>query len=150
VAWIAPTRSHRIPGILLLEGDIYRDSGLSVASIAGVLSFVAMQDVVPVQTLSLPHTAYIVAKFVRHHVHGLGCDLGLRGSVPRKDPVERKAEFLLEGLPGVSNRLAKALLEHFGSVKSVVNATEKELISIDGIGTGKAAQIFAVLNQSCR
>ncbi len=50
--------------------------------------------------------------------------------------------FILEGITGVSAKIAKDLLSHFGSVKAVVNATEEELKEVNGIGKEKAKKIF--------
>jgi hypothetical protein len=52
--------------------------------------------------------------------------------------------FHLEGLPGVSNTLARSLLAHFDSVRADV----KELRAVEGIGANKAAEIHALFNHS--
>jgi len=136
--------------IFLIEGDLYRDSGLKQASVDGVLSYLTMQGAVPIRTLSLPHTAYMIAKLLRHHAYGLGYSIDLRGSAPKNAPIERKAVFLVEGLPGVSNRLAKALLSHFGTVQALSIATAAELRAVDGIGATKADDIAAIFRQDVK
>ena len=55
-------------------------------------------------------------------------------------------QFIVEGLPNVSAVLAKRLLQNFGSIKDVVNASEKELCSVHGIGKNIAAEIIKILN----
>jgi Fanconi anemia group M protein len=55
-------------------------------------------------------------------------------------------QFIMEGLPNVSAVLAKRLLQSFGSVKAVVNASEEELCTVQGIGKNIAAEIVKVLS----
>lgn len=128
-------------GVLLIEGDIYAQQRMALPQIAGALSFIAViQRVSIIPTLGLEHSAMMIAKLVRHAVHGLGYDLGLRGSAPR-DPA-KAAAFLLEGLPGVSASRARALLAHFGSLQAIALASEAQLREIEGIGPKTAKLIF--------
>jgi ERCC4-related helicase/ERCC4-type nuclease len=53
--------------------------------------------------------------------------------------------FLLEGLPGVSAVLARRLLGHFGTVEAVTNASEEELLKVNGIGRKTATEIRRIL-----
>lgn len=129
-------------GILIIEGDLYSQTNMSLASITGTLSYLSyIQGIAILPTLSLEHTAYTIAKLIRHAVDGLGYDLGLRGSGPR-DP-KAAAAFVLEGLPGVSATTAKALLARFGSVQAIANASIDELQQVAGVGPKRAADIFA-------
>jgi ERCC4-type nuclease len=45
----------------------------------------------------------------------------------------------------VGPKLAKALLEHFGNVENVVNANERELLEVNGMGKKRAKSIRNVL-----
>ena len=49
--------------------------------------------------------------------------------------------FIVEGLPGVSAKLARRLLEHFGSVGAVFSASAEELRGVEGIGEKTAERI---------
>jgi Fanconi anemia group M protein len=55
--------------------------------------------------------------------------------------------MLLSMLPGIGPMLAKRLLEHFGSIKSVMNASEEELCEVEKIGKKKAATLYALINE---
>jgi len=55
---------------------------------------------------------------------------------------------MIESLPNVSAVLAKRLLEKFDSVEKVVNASEKELTEVEGIGDKKAEEIRNVIKSS--
>jgi Fanconi anemia group M protein len=61
-------------------------------------------------------------------------------------PIPEQQQFILEGLPNVSAVLAKRLLQNFGSIKDIVNASEDELCSIQGIGKNIASEIIKILN----
>lgn len=54
--------------------------------------------------------------------------------------------YLLQGLPGVGVSLAKSLLLHFGSIRSVMQATIMQLQEVEGIGVNKAKQIVQLLD----
>jgi DNA excision repair protein ERCC-4 len=57
-----------------------------------------------------------------------------------------KGLYLLQGLPQVGPMLAKRLIEHFGSVSKIINASTEELMEVEGIGTSIAAKIRDVLD----
>ena len=61
---------------------------------------------------------------------------------------QRRAQtYILQGLPGVGRGLALRLLEHFGSVESVMKSSAEELQQVPGIGARKAARIRWVLGK---
>jgi ERCC4-type nuclease len=68
-------------------------------------------------------------------------------------PKGRKARqlYVLQSLPNIGKRRAKALLEHFGGIEAVMSATENELTNVNGIGL-PIAEKFAVwfVKPKCR
>lgn len=60
--------------------------------------------------------------------------------------LKERQQFVVEGLPNVSAILAKRLLDHFGSVAAIVNASEEELQEVSGIGKNIAADILELLH----
>jgi ERCC4-type nuclease len=134
-----------LPGVLLLEGDIYKQTNMKLNAITGTLSFIsAVQGTSIIPTLSPTHSADMVVKLARHSIYGLGYDLALRGLGP-KEP-RHAAAFLLEGIPGISEGTAKMLLRHFGSVLKVAQATVAELRKVEDVGPKRAEQIWLTLN----
>ena len=61
--------------------------------------------------------------------------------------LKEQQEYIISALPGVGPALAKPLLKRFGSVKSVVTASEEELKEVEKIGEKKAKDIQSVLNE---
>ena len=55
--------------------------------------------------------------------------------------------FLLQGLPGIGPKIAKRMLEHFGSVEKVITASEHEISCVEGIGRKKASLIREVVTE---
>jgi DNA excision repair protein ERCC-4 len=70
----------------------------------------------------------------------------LRGGY-RPKRLKSRQLYLLQGLPQVGPTLAKRLLEHFGSVAKIVNATIDDLTGVEGIGPVSAKAIRVVLDE---
>jgi excinuclease ABC subunit C len=63
----------------------------------------------------------------------------------RKRRQKTRLRSQLDVLPGVGPKRRKALLRHFRSVEGVLNASQEELASVEGIGSVLAAQmIYAI------
>ncbi|RLI92569.1 MAG: Hef nuclease [Candidatus Altiarchaeales archaeon] len=71
-------------------------------------------------------------------------EIALRGE---RKPVslEERQRYIIESLPDVSAVLARRLLEKFGSVIDIVNASKKELMEVEGIGEKRAERIRKVV-----
>ena len=80
-------------------------------------------------------------------IHDVKCrnDTLKRGGRKPKRMQTRKL-YLLQGLPGIGPRMAKRMLEYFGSVENVFAADEQELTRVEGIGKKKAAKIRAIIS----
>jgi Fanconi anemia group M protein len=52
---------------------------------------------------------------------------------------------IVEMFPMIGPKSAKALLEHFGNIENIVNASEKELRAVEGIGGKRAKVLKSVL-----
>ena len=53
----------------------------------------------------------------------------------------------MSSLPNVSEVTAEKLLKKFGSIKGVMNASENELMKIEGLGEKKVKGILKVINK---
>ena len=54
------------------------------------------------------------------------------GRKPKR--IQTRRLHILQGLPGIGPKIAKKMLEHFGSVEKVITAGEEALAGIEGIG----------------
>jgi Fanconi anemia group M protein len=54
-------------------------------------------------------------------------------------------EWVVASLPGVSGVISKRLLDHFGTVESVMKAEEKDLTKVKGVGRSLAKRIRSVV-----
>jgi DNA excision repair protein ERCC-4 len=54
--------------------------------------------------------------------------------------------YVLASLPSVGDVLAGNLLDHFGSITAIANATEKQLQRVEGIGKMKAGKIYQIFH----
>jgi DNA excision repair protein ERCC-4 len=64
----------------------------------------------------------------------------------RPKKLKTRKLHIIQGLPNVGPLIAKCLLDHFQSVRSIMNATEIELSQVEGIGKTKAQMIRSVLS----
>ena len=61
-------------------------------------------------------------------------------------PLNQRQQFIIEGLPNISSTLAKRLLDHFGSIRNIMNASFEELQEVNGIGKNIAREIISIIN----
>lgn len=54
--------------------------------------------------------------------------------------------YILASLPSVGDVLARTLLDHFGSIRAVANASEKQLQRVEGVGKMKAKKIYQLFH----
>ena len=66
------------------------------------------------------------------------------GKPPISDVTEWQ-RFIVQCLPGVGAVLAERLLERFGSIRNIFNASAIELSKVDGISDRKAREIVKIL-----
>jgi len=61
--------------------------------------------------------------------------------------IQDSMENVISGIPGVSIKTAKLLLERKGSVQAVANSTKEELMEIPNIGEKTAREIVKVMSE---
>ncbi|MFH1399571.1 MAG: DEAD/DEAH box helicase, partial [Candidatus Woesearchaeota archaeon] len=135
--------------VVLIEGtqDIYAIRNVHPNAIRGLMSTIAVDYSIPVLFSRNPkETAAILRIIAMHEQLDHKKDVYLHGE---KKPLSTKElqEYIVSSLPGVGATLAKPLLEKFGSVKAVVNASEDELKEVELIGNKKAKRIKEVTDQ---
>lgn len=136
--------------IIILEGDELYSSLLNPNAIRGALASIAVDFGIPIiPTRSEEDTAAMVLR------------LAIREQIHEKSPVQVRTEkkpltlyeqqlYIVESLPNIGPVTAKKLLEEFGSVKNIINASQAELKSVDGIGDKIARSIVDVVDSGFR
>jgi ERCC4-type nuclease len=137
--------------VLLLEGTTIdlAGSGMQREAILGALIHITLQLEIPILRSKDAEESVKIIRYVAQQIDQTN---------PKKVVVKRyrpsglknkqkKQLYVLQGLPGVGYERAMALLEKFGSVENMVNATEKELQTVPGIGKNTARQIRWVLEE---
>ncbi len=62
--------------------------------------------------------------------------------LPRLKSHENPKVAMLTAIPGIGEKKAEKLLEHFGSIQRIANASISELKRVEGIGEKKAREIY--------
>lgn len=133
--------------ILIIEGEgLLTKRNISHNAIFGSIVSITVDFGVPIITTKNPmETADLLYIMAKREQRDEKRPIAVRGE---KTPMSlrEKQQFIVEGLPNVSAVLAKRLLERFGSIKDIVNASEEELREVAGIGKGIASEIAEILN----
>jgi len=89
-------------------------------------------------------TAEIVFALAKHEQ--LGKKTPMRIYAKKKTfTASQAARSIVESLPTVGPKLARALLGHFGSVEALARASEREIAEVPGVGKKRARVVRAVL-----
>ena len=132
--------------ILIVEGEVnYERTSFNPQAVRGALS--AMLLSYGMSVLSTPNaleTAKVIAMMARHEQIGIP-EISLTPKRKAADLADTQRR-VTEMLPRCGVVVARDLLQHFGSVRRIANATVAELRSVRGIGAKTAAEITRVLN----
>ena len=133
--------------LLLIEGEgLLTKRNMSHNAIFGSMVAIIVDFGIPIITThSAQETADFLAVMAQREQKEGDRIVSIRGEKTARTLSEQQ-QFLVEGLPNVSAVLAQRLLQHFGSIRALVNATEEELCEIAGIGKNIAAEILRILN----
>jgi ERCC4-type nuclease len=136
---------------VVIEGDgLYNAGrGLSPEAIAGAVASIAVDHGIPIlQTRDALETARFLAGVAKREQQRDNRKIALRPGKPLAD--EDRQLFLIAGLPGVSDVLARRLLDRFGSVAGVFAAPVRDLAAVEALGPQKASEIRRVLDLEWR
>jgi len=132
--------------LLIIEGsdNLYELRDFHPNAIRGMLTSIALDYQVPIiHTKNYRDTAAHINVIVKR----LEKSKRALSLLSKRKPLTLKEqqEYIIESLPGIGPTLAKLLLNKFGNVKAIVNASEDELQEVDKIGKKKASEIKKVL-----
>ncbi len=133
--------------LLLIEGEgLLTKRNMSHNAIFGSIAAIIVDFGIPIiTTQTAQETADFLAVMAQREQKEGDRAVAIRGEKTART-VSEQQQFLVEGLPNVSAVLAQRLLQHFGSIRALANATEEELCKISGIGKNIAGDILKILN----
>ena len=131
--------------LLILEGDDLYTGMINPNAIRGSIASIAIDfgiSIIP--TRNAQDTAAMIKRIAVREQNGEKTPIQIRTD---KKPVSlwEQQLFIIESLPNIGPVNAKNLLQHFGSVEKVINASESELQEVEGIGKKTAKNIRKVV-----
>ncbi len=136
--------------LVILEGnttELFTIRNIHKNSILGALTSIALDYQVPLlNSKNSTETADMLYVIAKREQKIFSKEVRIR--VGRKGlTLSEQQRFIVEGFPSVGPLLAKSLLEKFGSIKNIVDASEKELQELENLGKKKARLIQKVLRE---
>ena len=131
--------------ILILEGDDIYNGMIHPNAVRGTIAAIAIDfgiSIIP--TRNSEDTAAMIKRIAVREQTGEKTPIQIRTD---KKPLSlwEQQLFIIESLPNIGPVNAKNLLQHFGSVEKVINASESELQEVEGIGQKTAKSIRKVV-----
>jgi len=128
--------------ILVIEGedDLYAVRNIHPNAIRGTLAAITVDmGIALMRTRDADDTAEMLYVLAQRE----GSERGERKMHPKKSyrSVREEQEYALAAFPNVGLKSARLLLEHFGSLKAIIDADPEELASVRGIGEKTARGI---------
>ena len=137
--------------ILIIEGeeDLCAVRNIHPNAIRGTLAAITVDmGVALIRTRDAGDTAEMLYVLAQRE----GSERGERKVHPKKSyrSVREEQEYALAAFPNVGLKSARLLLEHFGSLKAIVDAEPEELASVHGIGEKTARAIWDLARRPYR
>ena len=129
--------------VIIIEGGtlFYEDRKIHPNAIRGALASIAVDFSIPILcTQNQLDTAEMLFSIAKREQTDNKRSIAIRGK-KKTMSMNDLQEYLIAGLPRISNEKAKKLLKHFGSPEKIFAATEEDLQKADGIGKKLAKQI---------
>ncbi len=133
--------------IIIVEGESFEERVKRVA-LLGALAALMVDYGIPVMfTRGVEGTAEFLFAVAKREQLGEKKEIRLLGERKARTLAEQQ-QLIIECLPGVGPKRAKDLLRYFYSVENVVNATETELLELEGMGEKRAKDIKKVVKSA--
>lgn len=132
--------------LIILEGDDFYNGFINPNAVRGSIASIALDfgiSIIP--TRNAQDTAAMIKRIAIREQTGDKPHIQTRTD---KKPVNMWEQqlFIVESLPNIGPVNAKKLLEHFGTVSKIINASENELMEVEGIGKKTAKNIRKVVD----
>ena len=128
--------------LILIEGNPYKtDHKIEERAIRGaILSLLSSWQIPILRTENKTKTSEILVMIGGQSLKNYNHLQSHYGKKSKKTKTQKL--YFLQGIPSIGPATAERLIENFGNVKSIVNASNDELRKIKGIGKKNAEKIF--------
>jgi len=133
--------------IMIIEGgDLAGQRDIHPNAIRGVLAAITVDLGVSILfTKDEEDTAQMISVLARREEsEGGDRKVPLRKS---SQSVRHQQENIIASFPDIGLKNARLLLDHFGSVRGVIDADESELVEVKGVGEGRARRIHELASK---
>jgi len=135
--------------VMIVEGDlnIARKITSRWSSVIGALISLSLDFNIPIlYTSNTQETAELIKHIaIREHRRKEKRASVVINKKPRLAETHEWQEYIVQSLPYVGPKLARRLLNHFGSVYRIFNATVSELAKVEGLGEKRASEIVRII-----
>lgn len=140
--------SNFAKAVLIIEGeeDIYAVRKVHANAIRGMLSSIVLDFHVPVLYTKNPQDTAALLAVMAKREQNKELDFSHHTSKPRS--TDEQIEFIISSFPNMGVHTSRLLLNHFGSIKKIINSNEDELKEIKGIGDKTAQNLIKIFNAS--
>ena len=136
--------------IVMIEGDmskIYELRKIHPNSVRGAMATIFLDLKVPIiYTSNSFQTAEMLVFIARKEQEPNKNGISIRSN-PKFRSMNQMQEYIIAGLPGINEKLAKRMLKYFGSPEKIFTADESELMKVDGLGRKKIAKLRNILSK---
>lgn len=128
--------------VLVIEGEnLYSSRNIHPNAIKGAINSIFIDFRIPIiWTKSAEETAEVIAGLAKREQLNLDRSVRHRGAKHAMTEKEEQ-EVVVCGFPSINLTLAKRLLSKFRTIKRIINASEKSLQKVEGIGAEKAKRM---------
>jgi DNA excision repair protein ERCC-4 len=118
-------------------------------AVYGALAFIAQQNNVSIlYTSDVEETAYLIFSLASKINARSPSRVIRKEKKPMTDDIREWQEYIVQCLPHVGPKLSEKLLETFGSVQKIFNASASELSRVEGLSEEKAQDIVRIIRSS--
>ncbi|MFB6310442.1 MAG: DEAD/DEAH box helicase [Salinirussus sp.] len=138
---------HYARPVVIIEGeDLYGERNVHPSAIHGALSSLSVDFGASVlRTRDATETADLVATIARREQESGDRDISIHGEKQSRTLDEQQV-YVVASIAEVGPVTARTLLEHFGTVESVMTADEEALRGVEGVGEVTAQRIREVVS----
>ena len=135
--------------IVIIEGEEFEERVNRNALLGAISSLILDYGVQVFFTTDLEETAEIIFALAKREQLGKKVEVRLKGN-KKAYSLAQQQQMIVECLPMIGPKLAKALLKKFKTVENIAKASEQEIREIEKIGKKKAKLIKRVLSEEFR